>query len=593
MIKKSKLIKLINVAQSCSVIARDYFYKLKQNKIYLKNDKSPVTSADLEINKLAITELKKLFPNDIIISEECKKKVEFNLEEKFWLVDPIDGTKEFIDGSENFTINFALIHLNQCVFGLIAQPCTNTVWFTFKKKSWKIKDSYDIKHAKIIKCKKFQKEKIRLIASKNHFDSELKAWINLINPTKIANVGSSIKFCKLAEGQYDVYPRNLPTSEWDTAAGHSILKYAGGNILTTNGLELYYGKNKFRNGRFVAVGSYNKFYPIAFFLGGKDFNIENYFKKIDRAVYLLNTSKLVCFPTETVYGLGAKGDNVEAINKIYTIKNRPKSNPLIAHVHNIKLAKKYVEFTKIAEKLANAFWPGPLSLVLQIKKQNKIAKLVSQQKNTLAIRIPSHPVSLDIINKLKVPILAPSANKSGSVSPTNANHVKQEFSENQKNKASKFEILDFGNCEIGIESTVVDCRGQRPIILREGFITKEMIENILKLKVINIIDHEDTLSPGMLKKHYSPETKVLINQKKYIKGSGCLSFGKLPKIFSKSISEFNLSPTGNLIQAAELLYEGLRYLDKKNLRYIQVLPIPIHGIGKAINDRLERASHGQ
>ena len=151
-------------------------------------------------------------------------------------------------------------------------------------------------------------------------------------------------------------------------------------------------------------------------------------------------------------------------------------------------------------------------------------------------------------------------------------------------------IIDGGDAKIGIESTVIDCRGKNPIILREGFITSEKIEEITNLKVVNKNLSDGLLSPGLLNKHYSPNTKVLINQKKYIVGSGCLSFGELPKDFKNSKHHFNLSLSENLFEASHLLYEGLRYLDKYNLNFIQVLPIPNVGIGKAINDRLKRAS---
>ena len=207
--------------------------------------------------------------------------------------------------------------------------------------------------------------------------------------------------------------------------------------------------------------------------------------------------------------------------------------------------------------------------------------------------IELRPQALDLIERLDAPILAPSANKSGGVSPTSAKHVLNDF-KNLKNKSWEIsQILDYGNCEIGIESTVIDCRGDLPIILREGYITSEIIEDKLKIKPINLQKNNELLSPGMLSKHYAPKTKVLINQKDYIKGSGLLAFGVVPENFSKAINKFNLSPTENFFQAAELLYEGLRHLDSLNLKFIQVMPIKNVGLGTAINDRLTRASNNE
>ena len=208
------------------------------------------------------------------------------------------------------------------------------------------------------------------------------------------------------------------------------------------------------------------------------------------------------------------------------------------------------------------------------------------------MRVPSHPVALDLLEKLNIPILAPSANKSGHVSPTSAKHVINDFGSKLKNKSWEIsKILDFGSCEIGLESTVIDCRGELPIILREGYITSDMIKHFTNLKTFNYSNSQTLLSPGMMTSHYSPKTKVLINQQEYISGSGVLNFGKATKNFQNIKKEFNLSPSENLLQAASLLYEGLRYLDSYNLKYIQVPPIPMRGLGKAINDRLIRASN--
>ena len=199
-------------------------------------------------------------------------------------------------------------------------------------------------------------------------------------------------------------------------------------------------------------------------------------------------------------------------------------------------------------------------------------------------------MALDLISKCEAPILAPSANKSGGVSPTSAEHVIQDFKKLYGPTWEIADVLDYDGCEVGIESSVIDCRGKYPIVLREGFITSKNIEEIIGLKIKKNNISNELVSPGMLQKHYSPKTKVLLNQKKYINGSACLSFGKLPIAFKSCKHNFNLSLSENLFEASHLLYEGLRYLDKFDLKFIQVLPIPKKGIGKALNDRLKRAS---
>ena len=591
MIKKKEIIQLLKVAKSCCDCAMFYFNSIQRDVFQIKQDNSPLTKADLKVNEIATKGLSKLFPGDQIISEENVTKTLSNKANKFWLIDPIDGTKEFINGNENFTVNFGLISFNKAIFGLIAQPCTSNVWYTFGHKSWKIENSFNINNSEEIQCSQIQFSKSRVIASRSHGNEDLETMIDLLKPKETLNIGSSLKFCLLAEGIADIYPRNAPTMEWDTAAGHSILKNAGGNVLTENGNELNYNKAEFKNKNFVAFGKTNKILPSFLFSKEVLSNHKKYNQEINNAVEALKKNKLVCFPTETVYGLGAIA-NDKAINSIYLAKNRPKSNPIIAHLKNEKDAKKFVKFTNLAKKLSNRFWPGPLTMVLEINERHKFAKTLSQGRKTLAIRVPSHPVALDLLDKLNSPILAPSANKSGHVSPTNATHVRDDFGKNLRNKGWEIAIiLDYGTAEIGLESTVIDCRGEKPLILREGSITREMLESVLKSKVMYPKKNRLLLSPGMLSKHYSPKTKLLINQKTYIEGSGCLFFGKVPKEFLEVKNQFNLSSSGNLFQAAELLYEGMRHLDKLNLKFIQVLPIPNYSIGKAINDRLNRASN--
>ena len=591
MIKYDEIKNIIKIIEECSAVALT-FYKKKHLEISIKDDNSPVTKADLEISRIATNKLSEMFPNDKIISEENV----INLNEvdmtRYWLIDPIDGTKEFITKSGFFTINFALISNNKPVFGIICQPTTSSIWFNNNNKAYKIEKTYNILDAKELKPKTINYNKLNMICSSTNLKSGIKNWLNMINPLKISDIGSSLKFCYLAEGKYDIYPRSIPTMEWDTAAGHSILKASGGNIFTTNGLELYYGKNHFKNDNFIAFSNYKNFPLSKYFLD----NIEDYkvyIKRIESASRSLKNGKLVVFPTETVFGLGAIGTNKQAISAIYAAKNRPQNNPLIAHFSSLEQVKKYVIFTDLANRLAANFWPGPLTMVLNINEKNRFSTILSRGKNTLAVRIPSHPVALDLISKCETPILAPSANKSGGVSPTSAEHVKQDFKKLNGPTWEISDILDFDGCEVGIESSVVDCRNELPVILREGFITMKNIEDVIGIKVINKNFTDELISPGMLPKHYAPKTKVLLNQKKYIAGSACLSFGKLPVSFKNCKYIFNLSLSENLFEASHLLYEGLRYLDKLDLKFIQVLPIPSIGIGKALNDRLKRASFNE
>ena len=249
--------------------------------------------------------------------------------------------------------------------------------------------------------------------------------MSLVKPIKDIDVGSSIKFCYLAEGKVDIYPRTAPTMEWDIAAGHSILKAAGGNLYCDNGFEMQYGKTDFKNSNFLAFGKTNNL-PSKYLIFLNDQNFESYENDINYAVDELKNGNLVAFPTETVYGLGAIGDSEKAIKSVYTAKKRPLNNPLIAHTFSREEAEKHIEFTSIAKILTKSFWPGPLAIIGQTKN-NKLTNILSQGKSTLALRVPSHPVALDLMKRVNVPILAPSANLSGQVSPTSAEHVINDF----------------------------------------------------------------------------------------------------------------------------------------------------------------------
>ncbi len=591
MINSKKLFYLIDLARKCNKCAMLHFQNLSINQVKYKNDNSPFTQADLEVNKIAVNGIKKLFPKVKIVSEEFKRSQKFFQNNNiFWLIDPIDGTKEFINKKPNFTVNFALIKNNSPIFGIISQPYTGNIWYNFKGKAWKLEKEQDFECSQLIQCNKIDYNNVKILSSSNHRSIELEKWISVVNPISDQDIGSSIKFCYLAEGKVDFYPRTSSTMEWDIAAGHSILKAAGGNVISHSGIEMRYGKEHFKNKNFLACGLTNNL-PCKFILNLNNTYNEKYEIDLNLGVKALNQKELIAFPTETVYGIGAIGNSKKAIKSVYSAKDRPLNNPLIAHTFNKSEAEKFVEFTNIAHKLTNKFWPGPLTIILQTKKNN-ISKILSQGKSSLGIRVPSHPVALDLLERVKIPILAPSANKSGGVSPTTARHVYDDFGPKLHGDGWKLSrIIDYGSCEIGIESTVVDCRGENPILLRHGYITTEMIFDVLKTKVLDLKSNVEMISPGLLKSHYSPNANVYLNQTSNMKNSGWLIFGNIPKSLQKKQNLFNLSPNKNLIQASYLLFSGLRYLDTCGVENIQVMPIPNKGVGIAINDRLKRASY--
>ena len=302
--------------------------------------------------------------------------------------------------------------------------------------------------------------------------------------------------------------------------------------------------------------------------------------------YLLE-GQLVAIPTETVYGLAANGFNPDAVLKIYEAKNRPSFNPLILHIANIQKAKELVEsFPQKAELLAKAFWPGPLTLVL--KKKQAVPDIVSAGLDSVGIRVPQHPLTLELLESLDFPLAAPSANPSGYVSPTAPHHVMQQLGD----KVAY--ILDGGNCAVGIESTIVKVSGDEVSVLRLGGIELEKIEAVLDKK-LQAKTSGKIEAPGMIETHYAPGKKLLLgnikeNLVKYSgKKIGVLSF---TEIFDRAnpVTQFVLSPSGDLHEAARNLFSYLRKLDESDAEVILAEPVPDEGLGKAINDRLKRAS---
>jgi L-threonylcarbamoyladenylate synthase len=310
------------------------------------------------------------------------------------------------------------------------------------------------------------------------------------------------------------------------------------------------------------------------------------------AVGCLAEGGLVAFPTETVYGLGADATNAGAIARLYQAKGRPSFNPLIAHVGDLRAAMRIARFDATAIALAEAFWPGPLTLVLPKTKHCAVADLATAGLDTVAIRVPAHPVARAILRAFGGPVVAPSANLSGHVSPTTAAHVETDL------MGLIDLIVDGGAVEVGVESTIVGCFDQ-PMLLRPGGLPRGEIERVLGRTLLQPPDDADNdtsqpLAPGMLASHYAPRTRVRLNAERIEAGEALLAFGSAAVPGTKrATAVMNLSARGDLTEAAANLFGYLRALDTKGARAIAVMPVPHHGLGEAINDRLRRAAVGR
>ena len=310
-------------------------------------------------------------------------------------------------------------------------------------------------------------------------------------------------------------------------------------------------------------------------------NIFSFNKKIlKKSIKNLNNGNIVGLPTETVYGLGGNAYSKKSILKIYKLKRRPKSNPLIVHYLNLKDASKDIVLNEKFKKLYKQFCPGPITFILKKKYGSKINPLASAKLKTVAIRFPKHRVVRSILKGINFPLAMPSANKSTNVSPVSAEDVFDEF----KKKIQV--IIDGGKCKVGIESTVIDLTNE-PRILRPGIIDKNSIEKILKKKFKKNIMNRKIISPGMMRKHYSPGIPVFINQKKHDGKSAFIYLGN--KNMNKK-KFFSLSKNLDLNEAASNLYELFRKIKKQGYKKIQIGKIPNFGSGIAINDRIQRAS---
>lgn len=301
-------------------------------------------------------------------------------------------------------------------------------------------------------------------------------------------------------------------------------------------------------------------------------------KNIASAARMIRDGGLVAFPTETVYGLGADATNDDAIAAIFEAKGRPRFNPLIIHFADADALTPFVDFNVRAKKLADAFWPGALSLVLKRKDACPISLLASAGLDTLAVRVPNHPLAQALIESAGTPLAAPSANRSGQISPSAASHVEESLGTRVD------AILDGGSCSVGIESTVVDLSTQTATLLRPGGIAREDLEKVIGPLAVSDGDGSAPRSPGMLSRHYAPSIPVRLNAAKAQPGEALLAFGPA------SQADRNLSPTGDLREAAANLFAMMRQLDNTGFKGIAVMEIPDSGLGVAINDRLKRAT---
>lgn len=307
---------------------------------------------------------------------------------------------------------------------------------------------------------------------------------------------------------------------------------------------------------------------------------------------VLTEGGLVAFPTETVYGLGADAANADAVARLYEAKGRPSFNPLIAHVGDIAAARRIGRFNALATTLAEAFWPGPLTMVLPKTADCAVADLATAGLETVAIRVPAHPVARQILRAFGGPVVAPSANLSGHVSPTTAAHVLGDL-------AGRIDlIVDGGAVAVGVESTIVGCF-DAPMLLRPGGLPREEIERVLGRPLVQppedaASDSGQPLAPGMLASHYAPRTRVRLNAGRIEAGEALLAFGPAAIQGAETATAvMNLSVRGDLAEAATHLFGYLRTLDTKGARAIAVMAIPHHGLGEAINDRLRRAAVGR
>jgi L-threonylcarbamoyladenylate synthase len=299
---------------------------------------------------------------------------------------------------------------------------------------------------------------------------------------------------------------------------------------------------------------------------------------ISEAARILRDGGLVAFPTETVYGLGADATNDHAVARIFAAKSRPKINPLISHLATTDEAFTQGRFSSAAKALAKAFWPGPLTIIVERSASCAISQLCSAGLDSVALRVPNHPVALALLKEVGTPIAAPSANRSGRISPTTAEHVRRSLG------GAVDMIVDGGPCTVGLESTVVQFEGNTVRLLRPGGLPRQEIEHVLGQPLDTPKPGKVLHSPGLLESHYAPHAALRLNAVEPEAGESYIGFGK------HAFGQYSLSRKGDLIEAAANLFKLLHEVDALHPDRIAVAPIPSHGLGEAINDRLRRAA---
>ncbi len=308
---------------------------------------------------------------------------------------------------------------------------------------------------------------------------------------------------------------------------------------------------------------------------------------VETAARLLAAGGLVAFPTETVYGLGADAANPDAVAALYAAKGRPAFNPLIAHTADAVAARRLGAFNADAARLAERFWPGPLTLIVPFTGGEGVCDLARAGLDTVGLRVPSHPDARALLKAFGGAVVAPSANRSGHVSPTEAGHVMDDLA------ARIHAVLDGGPTPVGVESTIVDCTGADPVLLRPGGLAREDIEAALGRPLrLPLSDSDDApLSPGRLASHYAPRAALRLDADAVAPGEALVTFaGARPPGIEAAATVLDLSPAGSLTEAAARLYGALRALDAAGVSAIAIVPLPRDGLGEAIADRLARAA---
>lgn len=305
---------------------------------------------------------------------------------------------------------------------------------------------------------------------------------------------------------------------------------------------------------------------------------------IERAAALLQAGRLVAFPTETVYGLGGNALDDRATALIFAAKGRPRFNPLIVHLPDQQAAERLVAWSALADQLAARFWPGPLTLVLPRRPAAGISLLASAGGDSLALRVPAHPLAQALLRAAALPIAAPSANRAGRISPTSAEAVLEELGDRVDL------VLDGGPCQVGLESTVVDLTGAQPRLLRAGGLDRAALAAALGQPLLDGPARRagPLASPGQLTSHYAPRHPLRLEAKAVAADEALLAFGPSP--LAGAAATVNLSPSGDLTEAAANLFAQLRALDRLPVRGLAAMPVPADGLGEAINDRLRRAA---